>query len=332
MHQLLENNQIYLIDTESKYLDDCKNLEIQLRELAQKFQNEVGLKNLVNFVESSNFCDNHIIEYRKFIRAHIDEWRYPDIGSNFSCLYRRFRNTSINYVEIAIRLFELLREQNEGAILEALHLAFISESERGREGKTSNIGLDNQQELLIMALEQEIGKVSKSDRETETQVNFFCQTLANSSAAELKKTFYKYIEVCNEDLSMSNLVQINQATDGLASKLLREFSCFSITKFNRQLNLYRRKIENTRISQLNVEEQTDKKVSLTKQISTQLLRSGHSPAKFLELVEQIEVLNFLNDVLDVKYALKSWPGFIHWEVLSNVPRGIKISEYSKTLN
>jgi hypothetical protein len=307
-------------------------LENRLRTLARQFESQHGIKEIIVFIESSFHRDDHVAKYRRFIRNHISEWRYcDDIANSFDCLYYRFVQTSLNYVSNAIQVFELLLDGSKDAKLKAFQIAFFSESARGREGKTSQIGLDLLQERLIDEMEGIVNLVwtpelGKADEVT----NLLCQVLSSghSSAAELKSLYSDYINVCNEELSLENIERVDNFTEGLASKLLREFSCYSITRFNRQLNLYRGKIINN-LGEL--EKQREFKIQLTESIAGRLMKLGHKPEKFLKLILQIDTLNYCNDIIDVKYALKSWPGFIHWHVFSFIPDGDTLSNYSKSI-
>lgn len=306
-------------------------LEAKLFQQTIEFENKYGLTNIIKFFESM-YCDaNHIANYRSFIREHSDEWSYNDeVANNYSCLNNRFSNTSLNYVQNATKLFGFILADNAKSI-EALQMAYFSESERGREGKTSKIGLDNFQEILITDLEiylinNDVDKILNIDE----SINIICQTMlsSHSSAFELKTLYQQYIENYNIELSLNNHEQVNYLSNGLSYKILREYCCYSISKFNIQLNQYRNKLNN---NTLKAQELRKKKLKIVEKISTLLLGQGKDNNEFLKIVSQIDTLNFYNDNIDVKYALKSWPGFIHWKIFEQIPNKNSIQEYSKSL-
>lgn len=306
-------------------------IEAKLYKRTIEFENKYGLASIVKKFDSLYSEGSHIADYRNFIRKHADEWSYNDkIANDYNSFNSRFVSTSLNYVQNAVKLFEFILTDNLKCV-EALQLAYFSESERGREGKTSKIGLDNFQDRLINSLEKSlINNGVDKQIDLDESVNIICQTMlsSHSSAFELKTLYIQYIENYNIELSLKNHEQVNYLSNGLAHKILREYCCYSILKFNNQLNQYRTKLNNN-ISK--AQELRQKKLKIVEHISALLLRQGIDNNEFLKLVSQIDTLNFYNDNIDVKYALKSWPGLIHWKILEQVKNENSIHQYSKTL-
>ena len=139
----------------------------------------------------------------------------------------------------------------------------------------------------------------------------------HSSAAELPEKFVEYIEVCNEEVTEKNLEAADLKSDGLVKKLLREFCCYSIVKFNKQLKQYREVYQKLKAKAGIITAKRQEKIKLTEKIANRIDSIGGNTQRFLKLIQEIDHLNFLNDNIDVKYSFKSWPGLIHYTVFAN---------------
>lgn len=294
----------------------AKKQEIQVLQ----FENQEGIENIIMFADGNQHKTNFVPNYQTLIRNN--KWPYSDeFIPTYEGFIKRFEETSINYVEKATTLYHLLKSNNTTDLYVAFETAVFSEAARGREGKRSKIGLDNQQEILIaelMAILKSVWTPELGDM--EEKANTIVQTVlsGHSSAAELPEHYVEYIDVCNEELTLSNIEAANIKSGGLVKKLLRQFCCYSLTKFNRQLNQYRSSYAKVKAkAQHIITANRNEKIQLTEQISERIEKTGGQSKRFLQVIEQIDHLNFLNDNIDVKYSFKSWPGLIHWNVFAN---------------
>lgn len=307
---------------ERRLPDIIKRLELSLKATAERFEKEIGLTNIAKFIVGHPEHQLFVRSYQRLIRGHRGEWPYSDnFAPSFKGLVNRFAKTSAAYVETAIRLHQgISKEGNSQPISFLYETAIFSEAARGREGKRSKIGLDHLQESLVEELSAMMKQNWASDLgDLEEAINMVVQTVlsGHTSAAELPEKFMRFIDLCNHELTLDNLHQVNLATDGLAAEILREFCCYSVSKFNRNLILYRQAYDSIRNKSGLVHKKQECKRKLMGSIKKLLDTVSPGEAdKFIELVYQIDVLNYMNDSIDVKYSFKSWPGFFHWVVFS----------------
>ncbi len=298
-------------------LQDIQKLVDKQERQILLFETRVGINNIIAFVDGCEYTQNFIPNYQSLIRSNA--WPYSDAFiPTYEGFVKRFEETSLAYVANAITLFDLA--QNGKVDFVAFQTAVLSEATRGREGKRSKIGLDNQQEILIdelMTLLQsvwtpELGAI-------EEKANAIVQTVlsGHSSATELPEKFVEYIEVCNEEVTEKNLEVADLKSGGLVKKLLREFCCYSLEKFNKQLKQYRAVYQKLKAKAGIITAKRQEKIKLTEQIANRIDSIGGNTQRFLKLIQEIDHLNFLNDNIDVKYSFKSWPGLIHYTVFAN---------------
>ncbi|MDP2089491.1 MAG: hypothetical protein Q8J84_08840 [Flavobacteriaceae bacterium] len=282
-----------------------------------QFEHKVGINNIIMFIDSNKYIHNFVPNYQTLIRNN--EWPFSDAFiPTYEGFIKRFEETSLSYVAKAISLFGSVQSGKIDYV--AFETAVLSEAARGREGKRSKIGLDNQQEILIdelMTLLQAVWTPELGD--VEEKANIIVQTVlsGHSSAAELSEKFVEYIEICNEEVTLTNLEATDLKSGGLVKKLLREFCCYSLEKFNKQLKQYRAVYKKLKAKAGIIAAKRQGKIKLTEQIANRIDSIGDNTSRFLQLIKQIDHLNFLNDNIDVKYSFKSWPGLIHWTVFAN---------------
>ena len=123
--------------------------------------------------------------------------------------------------------------------------------------------------------------------------------------------------ICNEEVTEKNLEVADLKSGGLVKKLLREFCCYSLEKFNKQLKQYRAVYQKLKAKAGIITAKRQEKIKLTEQIANRIDSIGGNTQRFLKLIQEIDHLNFLNDNIDVKYSFKSWPGLIHYTVFAN---------------
>jgi len=303
-------------------LQSTETLEKKLEQQILQFEEQEGLSNIIMYVEGNEHLKDFVQKYQNEIRTHQNEWPYNDsFTPTFLGLVHRFHQTSINYVLTATNLFRLLKNSSLSDLSLLYEVAILSEAARGREGKRSKVGLDYQQDILISELFTILNNVWIPEfGDMEEKLNTLVQTVLSrhSSAAELPENYAKYIELCNEVVTLSNLESIDEKSNGLARKLLREFCCYSITKFNKQLFQYREVYAKLKYKADMIANKRYEKIKLTEMIANRIESIGGQATRFLQLIEQIDYLNYLNDNIDVKYSFKSWPGLIHWNVFAKV--------------
>jgi hypothetical protein len=296
-------------------------LATTLENITQQFENDQGLAEIIKFIDCNVHSKDFVRSYQNEIRAHINEWPYSDLFTpSYSGLVHRFQSTSINYVLTAMELFSMLKSGRLSDPFLAYEIAVFSEALRGREGKRSKIGLDNQQEILIAELTEILNDIWTPEMgDMDDKLNSIVQTVlsGHSSAAELPEKFSVYIETCNEDITLNNLESADAKSGGTAKKLLREFCCYSLDKFNKQLHQYRAVYSKLKQKASVIASKRDEKIQTTEQIANRIEMSGGRANRFFQLIQQIDHLNFLNDNIDVKYSFKSWPGLMHWNVFAN---------------
>jgi hypothetical protein len=302
------------MDTVTK---QAETLEHKQEQQILQFENQVGISNIIMFVDSNEFTQNFVPNYQSLIRSNT--WPYSDAFiPTYEGFVKRFEETSFSYVANAIALFDLA--QNGKVDFVAFQTAVLSEAARGREGKRSKIGLDNQQEILIDELMKILAAVWTPELgDMEEKANAIVQTVlsGHSSAAELPEKFVEYIEICNEEVTQKNLETADLKSGGLVKKLLREFCCYSLEKFNKQLKQYRAVYQKLKAKAGIIITKRQEKIRLTEQIANRIDAIGGNTQRFLKLIQEIDHLNFLNDNIDVKYSFKSWPGLIHYTVFAN---------------
>lgn len=294
-------------------------LEKKQEQQVLQFENKEGISNIIMFVDGNEHIKNFVPNYQTLIRSN--KWPFSDeFIPTYEGFVTRFEETSINYVAKATTLYNLLKSSNTADLYVAFETAVFSEAARGREGKRSKIGLDNQQEILINELMQILNSVwSPELGDMEEKTNTIVQTVlsGHSSAAELPENYIEYIDVCNEDVTLSNLEAADIKSGGLVKKLLRQFCCYSLVKFNKQLSQYRSVYAKLKLKANMIAANRTEKVKLTEQIANRIESTGGRATRFLQLIQQIDHLNFLNDNIDVKYSFKSWPGLFHYNVFAN---------------
>ncbi|MCZ2281878.1 MAG: hypothetical protein LC120_02015 [Bacteroidales bacterium] len=316
-------------------LQSVTELENRLEALALQFENKVGLKKLINFFDENPYLPEYITSYQKEIRQHIKEWYYNDnLPPTFQGFLFRFSETSIKYVETATKMYEFLQKENytKEELALAYEIVVLSESMRGREGKRSNIGLDNLQDKFLSELEEIIDEVHDDTLgEKEEIINTIAQTVlsGHSSAQELQEKFISYIENSNEELSLENIEEIDLKTNGLARRILRYFCSYSIAKFNKQLKSYRAVYDKLKAKSKSIIEKQNLKISLTKRIAERLQTKGKDTNHLNSILQRIDTLNFLNDNLDVKFSFKSWTGLLHWSIMA---KAIEATGYEMTIS
>lgn len=308
--------------------NETKDLIDKQEEQIIQFEKHVGIINIIKFVDENEFTKDFIPNYQTLIRNN--KWPYSDeFISSYDGFVKRFEETSLSYVAKAISLFNSAYNGHINYV--DFETAVMSEAARGREGKRSKIGLDHQQEILIQELMTLLQTVwTKELGEIEEKTNSIIQTVlsGHSSASELPDSFLKFIEVCNEEVTLKNLESTNSKSGGLVKKLLREFCCYSLKKFNCKLSQYRRVYHKLKNKAEIMAKKRVEKLKLVDQISNHIESSGLNSSHFKKLIYQIDHLNFLNDSIDVKYSFKSWPGLIHWTVFAYAMKNVGVTSTS----
>tara|TARA_Y100000310_G_scaffold138709_2_gene137740 strand:+ start:325 stop:1308 length:984 start_codon:yes stop_codon:yes gene_type:complete len=291
----------------------------ELDEKTKQFEKEFGIINISKTIddhlskkESLNFID----DYRKLIRTN--DWFYNDnITSDYDDLLDRWLNTHKFYITSAKEFFKNI-QTNYGNKTELMNKALLSETLRGREGKRSNIGLDNFLESYISKLNRML-----SDElpliEREEALGLFSSTIEYPLMSAENELFFDYADYkakIKEDLTFENFEEIEKETNGLCSKILREYCKYSFADFNdKSKNIQTSSELCKRKKDFLRHLEKEKEMWKDKMHNSLLIKSGKEAADFLRVSGRINELNYLNSNIEVKFSFKGWPGILHHLIL-----------------
>ena len=296
-----------------------KNIEHCLEQCAQQFEKSHGLKTItqdIRELEKQFNTLDYITEYRKIIRNNTWSFQKENLSPDRSLL-RRWSYSSKFYVQNAIRLYEFITSNINGKSFSQIHQdALLSETVRGRDGKSSPIGLDKTQDMYIEQLESLAFSIhGRDEHEIQQCLDTIIGVLAPpyiNAENEMYFQFYKYKQSVGRILTPDNLEIYNKDTNGLVSRILRNYCRYSIDNFNKKYDLLDLNREKLEIRKNNLKQLASDREQAVTEIAnvlrtTDLLQS----IKFVNLSHQINDLNYLNTNVEVKYNFKSWPGFFH---------------------
>jgi hypothetical protein len=283
---------------------------------SKEFEENIGLLNICNFVDSylkPNQNLSFIDEYRKIIRTN--HWNYgDDVETDYKDFLQRWQTTHLFYIDSAVIFFNYFINETHYNFNEIHRLAIISETFRGREGKRSKIGLDNIFENYISLLSNIIGEVTNYS-ETDDVIGLLVSSLGEqyfSAEYELFLDFYNFSNLCDDFLNKENILRLDERTEGLCSKILREYCKYSINDFNKKklvLNLSEDVIKRKKDFKESIEK--EKKLVET-QIYDKLIKiNGRTAGDFIKYLNILNDLNYINSNLEIKYSFKGWPGLFH---------------------
>lgn len=283
---------------------------------SQKFEQDVGLKNICEFVDSHlkpNESLSFIDSYRDVIR--LNTWNYEDnVETDYPDFLSRWQTTHVMYIDSASKFLKYLMGDDKSDFSQIHALAIASETFRGREGKRSKIGLDNIFDTYIKKLSNLVEGVVPSLDLDET-VGLFASHINKpfvSAEHELFLDYYKYSHLVEGDLSLEKVLEIDAETQGLCSKILREYCKYSIADFNKKKKLLdlsdgvletKSKFQSSLLNERNYLQQNI--------YSSLLNKSGRCARDFLLILDRINCLNYMNSNLEVKLSFKGWPGLFH---------------------
>lgn len=259
-----------------------------LEKLYVDFEQKEGLSQIAQFVSetcapSEVMC--FIDDYRHVIRDN--NWNLPDdVSCTYTDFIQSFYNTHTNYFLNAI---SFMRNPD-------VELAIASEQLRGLVGKRSAIGLD-------AFLKKEIQNIAHL--EGADIIQSVLSEPFSSAEYDLYESFYTHSKMFSHELTYKNVDCINEMTDGLTAKILREFCKYSLNDFNKKLTL------------LDLSTET---YNRKKQFKAQAQEERHffvseiKDAELLESVKRINELNYLNTNVEVKFSFKGFPGLLHYLV------------------
>lgn len=271
--------------------------------------------------------------YRNIIRNNV--WLYNDsMETSFENLLERWNSTQLNYIESANEVFEFLRF-DKGDFSDISQKVIISETLRGREGKRSKIGLDSFLAIYIKKLDGIIQKVY-SPEEKEDILNLIVSTMSppyESAETELYNLFYEYNKKLGKQVTYDNFETINSESNGLVSKLLREFCKYSFVDFNNKLsrfNFDEKSFSNKKKFQQSI---LKEKAYVKNQVKSRLKKEVPSLVDdFDDLLVKINDLNYLNANIEVKYSFKGWPGLFHYFIFKKLNSFLGTDIYQKNVS
>lgn len=288
----------------------------ELRNASRQFESMYTLEKISCVVDQHLDTGEHISfidSYRKIIRTN--QWLYSDEGNAiFNDFICRWRATSLFYVSSGITFFQYLISNNGDDFGRMHALAIVSETFRGREGKRSKIGLDAFLESYTEELNHLVSKVVDAD-ELEDIVSLFVSTMTEnylSAESELIMDMYAFKQVIDTVPDYGEFKDADQKTSGLFSKMLREYSKYSLVDFKQKFDLLNTTIKAMDSMKSSRTTIMKEKHRLKEQIFADLLRiDAQAARRFLALLERINDLNFMNSNIEVKYSFKGWPGILH---------------------
>lgn len=289
-------------------------LATKLETLSLYFQAKAGLRSLVEFTQRSPFRHNHVFLYQTMIRRHVAEWPCTD---NWIAVYRgfmeRYERTTLDYFKTGAKLYFDLGNGEDADPFLIFQNAVLSEAGRFREGKRSQIGLDQLQESLVTQIEQLLIPIWRKDLGSlDETLNGIFQSLpwGYSSSSEIDDLFAAYVEKSDQVLTADNVEAIDAETEGLASRILRGYSAYSCERFNTNLVRCRNSVQSHVQRRARARANFDRIAARVAHIAS--LLKPEEAEMFSDSVAQALVLNFCNDYLDVKFSFKSFVGLVHY--------------------
>lgn len=290
-----------------------QRLESKLR----SFETRHGILKIAGFVDRTlepyevlSFIDS----YRKIIRGN--EWYFKDdVETDHQDFMRRFLFTHELYIDHAIAFFNQFITLAEPTTFAQLHqMAITTETMRGREGKGSAIGLDRMLEGYLDRLATTIATVT-GPKGVEDVIGLFSTVIDEpfmSGEHELFLDMFRYQQEVGEQLSPTNYEQAEKTTNGLVSKILREYCKYSIVDFNSKfgrMQLTPKQMEGKRNRKHSAKR--EKNSERERVYQALLAHSGAMAHEFTELMSRVNDMNYINANIEVKYSFKGWPGLLH---------------------
>lgn len=275
----------------------------------------------VSHILPSGCIESAIKHYQGIIRSN--PWYFPTLKDvSVDVFLHRWNEVHASYFELAEEIFSRLsKSQSTDSLVDAdlLERVIHSETMRGWVGKRSPSGLDallnNKAELLEELLQDHF---DFEELDELLSVGGVCSDITFVSAeTEMQRLFGQYRrEHGDTNLTTEALGQFSNADVPVI--ILREFCRYSIEEFNKKLSAFSRTLDvcNT---------ETDSQEWVASKLEK---LSGDTFNSAIKLFKEIQVLNYLNLNLEVKYSFKGWAGLMHVVVFTacsnttNIPSNV----------
>lgn len=253
--------------------------------------------------------ENAIKNYQGIIRSN--PWYFPVLKDvSVDIFLDRWDKVHASYFELAEEIFgRLSKTQSVDSLVDAdlLERVIRSETMRGWVGKRSPSGLDalldNRAESLEELLQDHFD--SEELEELLSDGGVCSDTAFASSETEVQRLFSRYrLEYGDTSLTTETLERFSN-TD-VPVIILREFCRYSVEEFNKKLSAFSR-TQNVGTKEGPSQERVASKLEKL---------SGDTLISATKLFKEIQVLNYLNLNLEVKYSFKGWAGLMHIAVFT----------------
>lgn len=276
----------------------------QSRHLSLEDRHSITAITNVSQMLPSGCIESAIKHYQGIIRSN--PWYFPILEDvSIDVFLHRWNEVHESYLEVAEEIFSrLLKSQSTGSLVDAdlLERVIRSETMRGWVGKRSPSGLDALLNNRAESLEELLQDHFDSEELDELlSVGGVCSdaTFA-SSETEMQRLFGQYRrERGDTNLTVESLKESSNADVPVI--ILREFCRYSIEEFNKKLSAFSRTLD-----------AGTKEESSQEWLASKLEKlSGDTLISATKLFKEIQVLNYLNLNLEVKYSFKGWAGLMH---------------------
>lgn len=287
-----------------------------------EFERQRGLSELVTTMESPTlkfFIPSFVDVYRRTIREN--DWFFSDLRDRrISTLFSAWKHAHHTYFQHAARIYEVLQQDGvDGLMRPDLYAATIrSETLRGSVGRRSRTGPDAAIERLTWQVEEILSKAGLGASEIDEVLieggTFRGTPQLLSAEEELRSLFRIYIAGGHSELAPVDIQETDKESDGLASRLLRDYCKYSVSDFNRKL-IDLRTSEDLALTRLVAHQPSRPHPS--QQVSSPFRTvDGAQPTTLAKALQQLRAVNFLNLNLEVRYSFKGWAGVMHALVFS----------------
>ena len=285
--------------------------------LIEKKENMVNLSKFIDKYTKDYEHLNYINSYRIFIRNN--NWNSENNCLNdsennyFESFLKRWEKTQINYINSSYVFYRSFQDNSYKSNKNIYLKALKSEMLRYREGKRSEVGLDNLLNKYINSLDKIFDRnIYLKSKEI---LDLFTSTLnlpLLSAENELFFDFYKYKEYNNCEITYSNFEKMDDDTKNICSKILRSYCKYSFNDFNEKFKSFSFLKEEIELKNKNLQKIKNKKIIWKEKIYKILNKNCKNDANnFIKILSKIDILNYLNSNIESKFSFKGWPGFIH---------------------
>ena len=298
------------------------SIDSRLGCLTQSLQERIGTAPLVDLnIELREEFPEQVSLGQRFCRE--SEWGLKKglSQSNDHENLRKLESVHQNYVETGGWLAEQLLEKIEaGHFLdpaEILTRIYNSERARGSVGKSSSFGLDALRDSAEEQIESMMDRAEFSEDDKEMIWSRLPLLPADVRTAESQeeRLFEQFVEQGGEPLDQYNLARVDRRTNGVASRLLRDFLRYDLDEFNMHLELLSADFEGSE----ETANRDDSDGLFLLQISHEF---GDQAQLFRDAVQTYSLLAGFDLSVEAKYGFKSSFGILHVLAWSKVCKSL----------